>query len=291
MKGGLVAQFGVLMALAKAKKRLSGDVIAESVVDEEWGGGGGTLAARLRGDNADACVIPEGTNMSVVRATRGGHFFDIIARAGDPSAYFSKDEVVSPAVPMGRMLGWVDEWAKKRKRIERGETYKNFPDPAPVQVCALEANRFDPDVPLAVPLVAKLRVYFQFLPQENVEAVLKKIRRSFDAFCSKDPFFKVYKPEWKDFYFPPLLGHELAADHPWTVCMAEAASAAVGRDVSVSAAEYPCDAFIVQNFYRTPTLLFGPEGAGAHNAEEYVKVASVVKTAESLLAAALMWCG
>ena len=49
MKGGLVAQFAVLMALQAGGVRLRGDVMAESVVDEEWAGGGGTLAARLRG--------------------------------------------------------------------------------------------------------------------------------------------------------------------------------------------------------------------------------------------------
>jgi acetylornithine deacetylase len=61
--------------------------------------------------------------------------------------------------------------------------------------------------------------------------------------------------------------------------------------VPVTAAEYPCDAFICQRLFDIPTLLFGPCGAGAHNADEYVTTASVLQTAESLLAAALEWCG
>ena len=72
MKSGLAAQFATLIALKKAGVRLGGDLLAESVVDEEFAGGGGTLAGRLRGDNADACAIAEGTNHEVVRATRGG---------------------------------------------------------------------------------------------------------------------------------------------------------------------------------------------------------------------------
>ena len=168
MKGGLAAQCAVAIALRKAGLRPGGDLIVESVVDEEFAGGGGTLAGRLHGTTADACAIAEPTNEEVLRASRGGHFFDVVCRAGDPSAYFSKDEVVSPAVPMGRLLGWIDSWTAMRRQVDRGETYRDFPDPAPVQVLALEANRFDPDIPWSVPLEARVRVYFQFLPHEDV---------------------------------------------------------------------------------------------------------------------------
>jgi acetylornithine deacetylase len=152
MKGGLVAQFAVAAALKRAGARLRGDLVCESIVDEEFGGGGGTLAGRLRGDQADACAVAEGTNYEVIRATRGGCVFDVICEAGDPMGYFSREEVVSPAVPMGRVLGWVDGWVARRKRVERSAgPYADFPDPAPVQVLAVEANTFDREVPWSVP--------------------------------------------------------------------------------------------------------------------------------------------
>lgn len=66
---------------------------------------------------------------------------------------------------------------------------------------------------------------------------------------------------------------------------------ALSRERYVAAAEYPCDAFICQRLFDVPTLLFGPCGAGAHNADEYVTTASVLQTAQVLLAAALAWCG
>src|SRR5271165_3277266 len=67
MKGGLAANAAVICALARAGIRPSGDLRFESVVDEEWGGGGGTIAARLRDGGADACVIPEGTQLEIYR--------------------------------------------------------------------------------------------------------------------------------------------------------------------------------------------------------------------------------
>lgn len=291
MKGGLAAQFAVAMALRKAGRRLGGELLCESVIDEEFAGCGGTLAGRLRGDRADACAIAEGTNFAVVRATRGGHFFDIVCRAGDPMGYFSKEEVVSPAIPMGRLLGWIDSWVLKRRRVDRGETYAAFPDPAPVQVLALEANRFDPDIPWSVPLEARVRVYFQFLPHEDVSAVVESIEGSLQTFCAQDPFFRAHPVEVRRLVDPPLLGHELPAEHEWTRCLYGAATGVLGARATLSASEWPCDAFLVQRDFGIPTLLFGPRGAGSHNANEYVELPSVLRTAEVYLAAALEWCG
>jgi len=90
MKGGLVAQAAVLCALRRAGIRLNGDLMFESVIDEEWGGGGGTLAARLRGYTADACVVAEGTQLEIYRATRGGLFADLSVDAGDPKSTSQK---------------------------------------------------------------------------------------------------------------------------------------------------------------------------------------------------------
>jgi acetylornithine deacetylase len=290
MKGGLVAGFATLIALKKAGMRLGGDLFCESLIDEEWAGGGGTLAARLRGDIANACVIPEPTDLSIFRASRGGYFCDIKVRAGNPQSYFSKDVVISPAIPMGRLLGWIDSWSVMRRKLERGEAYRSFSDPAPVQVLALEANRFDDNIPWSVPLNARVRLYFQFLPHEDVAAVICEVQKSFRSFCQEDPFFSIYRPEWKAIVDPPLLGHELPVDHDWTKSLFSCATAALGTAPALTAAEYPCDAFINQREFGIPTLVFGPRGAGAHNVDEYVEVRSVLQTAEVLLTTALQWC-
>jgi acetylornithine deacetylase len=291
MKGGLAAQCAVAMALRRAGLRLGGDLFFESVVDEEFAGGGGTLAGRLHGTVADACAIAEPTNEAVLRASRGGHFFDVICRAGDPSAYFSKEEVVSPAVPIGRLLGWIDSWTARRRQVDRGVTYRDFPDPAPVQVLALEANRFDADIPWSVPLEARVRVYFQFLPHEDVGTRVAEIETSLRDFAATDPFFRAHPLEIRRLVDPPLEGHELAADHPWTLCLHEAARAVIGPEVPLTASEWPCDAFLSQKHFGIPTLVFGPRGAGAHNADEHVETGSILRTAEVYLAAALQWCG
>jgi acetylornithine deacetylase len=290
MKAGLVAQAGVIAALRAGGVRLGGDLICESVVDEEWGGGGGTLAGRLRGDTADACVVTEGTQLEIFHATRGGFIVDLKVEAGDPESYFSEGEVLSPAIPLGRLLGWINSVSQRRKKVKGSPAYAKFPDPAPVQVLAIEANRLDPEVPLSVPLTSTVRMYMQFLPQENVKAVLAETRKSLAAFQKADPFYRAHPIQWHPLLESPLLGHEIPEDHPWTRCLAASAHASLGKAPVVTGAPFPCDAFLMQREFGIPTLVFGPSGAGSHNPDEYVELDSILRTAEVLLTTALDWC-
>jgi acetylornithine deacetylase len=290
MKAGVAAHAGVMIALRSAGIKLAGDLIAESVVDEEWGGGSGTLAARLRYGTADAAIVSEGTELAILRATRGGYVVDLKVTAGDPTAYFAHGEIVSPAAPIGRLLGWVERWMHGRAGVRGTGAYASVPNPTPVQILAVESNRIENDVPLSVPTQAIVRVYFQFLPEEDVNVVIQEVKASLKGFEQNDPFFRSHTIDWIPLYDPPLLGHELPSDHPWTKCMADSAEHVTHRAPVVSAAPYPCDAFLLQREFGIPTLLFGPSGAGAHNPDEYVDVKSTVRTAETLLAAALLWC-
>jgi acetylornithine deacetylase len=290
MKGGLVAQAAVLVALKRAGIRLKGDLLFESVVDEEWGGGNGTLAGRMRGDNADACVIAEGTQMEIYRATRGSFVVDLLVQAGSEKDYFSSGEVVSPAIPMGRLLGWVDSWVQRRKSVKSRGAYSKFSDAAPVQVLAVEANRMENLLPLSVPLRAGIRVYFQFLPHEDLPTITAQIEASLRRFERGDPFFRKYPVNWKPLLESPLLGHELSASHAWTKCMVESVGQVMGA-ATLTAAPYPCDAFLMQRAYNIPTLVFGPCGGGAHNPNEYVEMKSLFQSSEAMLVAALKWCG
>ena len=289
MKGGLVANAAVMCALHKAGIRTGGDVLFESVVDEEWGGGGGTIAARLHDGNADACVISEGTQLEIYRATRGGFVVDLTVDAGDPSAYFSKTAVPSPTAAIGRLLAWVEEYGRQRAAIQAKDAYAAFPDPVPVQVLAVEANGLSPEFPLSVPSRATVRVYFQFLPEENVPKVVKEIEASLRRFARQDPFLSKHPVQWNPPIGTALLGTTLAMDHAWTRCVAHSAQEVSGCPPVITGAPYPCDAGLMQREFGIPTLLYGPRGAGEHNPEDYVDFESVLITAEVLLTAALQW--
>ena len=85
MKSGLTAQFAVLMALARAGVKLRGNLLAESVVGTK----NGPAAAGHWQDGISAATTPmrwqssaKGPISRSSGATRGGYFFDLVARAG-----------------------------------------------------------------------------------------------------------------------------------------------------------------------------------------------------------------
>ena len=90
-----------------------------------------------------------------------------------------------------------------------------------------------------------LRIYFQFLPHEDVKVEEKKIRLSLKKFCAGDPFFREHPVKWKSLIDPPLYGHEVAKNHPWTQCLIHSAALTLGREPVVTAAPYPCDASLL----------------------------------------------
>ncbi len=79
MKGGLVANLFALKAVLDSGIKPRGKVILESVIEEESGGSGGTLACFLRGYRGDGMIIPEPSKMYVVIAHNGIKYFRIHA--------------------------------------------------------------------------------------------------------------------------------------------------------------------------------------------------------------------
>ena len=56
-------------------------------------------------------------------------------------------------------------------------------------------------------------------------------------------------------------------------------------------APYACDMFALHQIFGMPALLYGPTGANAHAADEYIELESVFQFAEALLLFVSDWCG
>jgi acetylornithine deacetylase len=80
MKAGIAANLFVMECLQELGLSLAGDVLFETVVDEEFGGSNGTLAGRLHGFNADAAIISEPSSLRI-SAAAAPRIFDSKHRA------------------------------------------------------------------------------------------------------------------------------------------------------------------------------------------------------------------
>ena len=123
MKGGLAAAFWALKILSELGFAPAGDLIFESVVDEEFAGGNGTLAARLKGFNADLAVLTEPTRMQVCPACLGAFLGDITIR-GKAGMPFMGSAIANPVFAAARVITL---FRNGRRRWRTGELAPALP--------------------------------------------------------------------------------------------------------------------------------------------------------------------
>ena len=109
MKGGLAAAYWAMRILREEGFSPAGDLLYESVVDEEFAGGNGTLAARLRGFNADLAVLTEPTRMQVCPACLGAFLGDISIR-GKAGMPYMGTAIPNPLFAASRVINLFREW-------------------------------------------------------------------------------------------------------------------------------------------------------------------------------------
>ncbi len=83
MKGGAAAMLYAVKAIIGSGANLKGDLIVSGVIEEE-GPGNGILALQERGIRADACVIPEPTDMKLCTALTGGAYLIVTVKGAVP---------------------------------------------------------------------------------------------------------------------------------------------------------------------------------------------------------------
>ncbi|MBO0798924.1 MAG: M20/M25/M40 family metallo-hydrolase, partial [Blastocatellia bacterium] len=116
MKGGIAAMLVAVESLREAGVKLRGDLLFETVVDEEFGGVNGTLGGRLRGHNADAAVICEPTQQVICPAQMGGRTVHLTLRA-ESGGILNEGEVPPPVTEqLHFLLGEIKAFAAQRKQ-------------------------------------------------------------------------------------------------------------------------------------------------------------------------------
>jgi acetylornithine deacetylase len=84
---------------------------------------------------------------------------------------------------------------------------------------------------------------------------------------------------------------QIDAGHPLVTTLSQAVTRATGHAPTVKGAPYACDMWALHRTFHMPAVVFGPAGANAHAADEYIDVASTLTFAEALLLFVMDWCG
>lgn len=271
MKGGLAA----CMVAAKQAKRhnLRGDVIVTAVADEEYAGLGTiAVAGRYR---ADGAIVAEPTELELVIAHKGFAWFDV--ETFGVAAHGSRPHLgVDAIAKMGHFLVALDRFGHElaaraphpllgspsihASLIQGGQEMSSYPDR-----CVLSVER-------------------RIVPGETLAQVQAELQSIVDALHSADPAFVAAIRSGLE--RQPL---ETPADAAILATTREAIEQVTGRPCVPGGVSFWTDAASLWQA-GIPTVLFGPLGAGAHAAEEWVDLASVNQCAEVYLATALAFC-
>lgn len=285
MKGGLVSNVLTVLALQSAGIRLQGDLIIESVVDEE-AGGNGTLASVMRGYQADACIFTEPTGLDKLAVSnRGAQFFRITV-PGEEGGIEYKHELVNPIAKAFEVFQAVEAYSIMRESAVSHPLYDDvYHTKVPTGICKMSAGEW----PSTIASQAVLEGSIECLPGEDIHQIKAAFRQYIMEWSSKDSWFKAHplQMEWFGLWFDAA---QIDPGHPMVTTLGQAAKSVTGDDVSVGGAG-GCDLRLPVLYGDTPSVLFGPAGAMIHSTDEYIEFEQVMDCARILARMAVEWCG
>jgi acetylornithine deacetylase len=295
MKGQMGAALVLYKAIHEQRIPLQGTVGYEIVVDEEEGGVNGTFAGRMRHGPMDGAVVLEGTNLQVYPAARGALITDFIFTSTEGTWLEvgmggEKAERADAVEQIGIFLSHLDEFRAVRRSAPVSSLYESYPDPVPAQVTKVYAGGWGSGVPIAVPTEGRIEFIVQTLPGETeaevqrqqddwLESVIQRHREAFAVRPRTQRRIRWMRPT------------AIEPTHPLVATMAGSVAQVMGEAPKILGAPYACDMFALHQFFNMPALIFGPTGANAHAADEYVELESVFTFWESLLIFLMEWCG
>jgi acetylornithine deacetylase len=288
MKAGLAAAILALQAIEDIGVLLQGDVLLESVVDEEFGGANGTLACRLRGYTADLAIVPEPTNMIVCPQHQGGAMYRV-SYSGQPGRGFSGEQMISPVSAGAR---FIEFFAK----FQTYHGYKKAPNPyfdgqsLPAYIQGIKAGY----TPLSLfdrsPASCEIDVWIQCYPDTTEKELLADFTQFYETYAAQDPLLRhaEYQIQTLIRFLP---GSYIPKGHLGLSVIEQVYNALEGEAPIVKAAPFACDAFMFNHLSETPAIIWGPKGGNAHAPDEYIEIDSFLLLIQGYAGLMIEWCG
>ena len=274
MKGSLAACLTAAKALAESGTLQAGSLVVAAVADEEYGSLG--TAAAIREMTADAAIVTEPTALNVCLAHKGYLWIDVdtAGRAAHGSKF---QQGIDANMRMGRFLAELDQ-------LER-DLRARPPHPL-VGPPSLHAAMIAGGTGLSTYAAScKLQIERRTVPGETEAQAVGEIREIVDRLTAADATFRAKTRCW--FAREPF---EVAPDAHIVQVVDGAVEQVLGRKAAHVGDTPWMDAALL-SAAGTETVVIGPAGAGAHAAEEWVDIESVVQLAEILVRAAEEYCG
>jgi acetylornithine deacetylase len=293
MKGGIVAMTMAVNSLKKCGIELSGDVILESVVNEELGGYNGTLACIVKGYEADAAIVTEPTDLKIEPATKGGQAYriSITGRGAHASFWWEGVSALDKAIFIKKAI---EEFSViRQKQTANSSLYSDlelFPTPA-LTDCVYSLQSGSPDI-MGVPHEASMDLMIDVLPGESLDAVKQDFENFIIEAASKDQYLKEYPPKIERANMRDLYPTQIGLDNPIINILHESFKDVKLSEPKICGFESACDAMMFNLYSKTPALVFGPGQLKlAHRPDEYMDLVQLIDGVKILALTIVDFCG
>jgi acetylornithine deacetylase len=280
-KGGIAALWGALSGLKQRGLRLDGDLILHLVAEEE-NGGNGTLALLRRGEEAEAVLVLEPTELSIVPSSRGSVWFRITCK-GRPAHVGSSARGISAlrgaVAVMGILEGYHSRLLAESGGLPLFEEYEN---PMPLTFGRLVSGSW----PATNPGEAVLEGVMGFLPNRSREQVMQEIEAAIRE--EGDPWLRDTTEVQFTFRHQ---NHVTPPDAPVVETLKQAVRAG-GVEPRLRAFPSSSDTWLYQHLLGLPAVIFGPGSlADAHSDHERIELQSLERAEVILGSFFERWCG
>lgn len=281
MKGGLLACAKALEALQAIGIKLRGDVICQSVVNEEHAGNG-SLACVAKGYKADAAICADG-GMMIKTETGGGVYWQI---------QVSGREVHTGGRWQGKQLYGVSAIEKAARIIDALCEAEQQANQEVVRLSlgigTINGGTYATSTAAACTISGV--AYFSAamgVGEVGIQAVKELLREAIAKVSSEDPWLAEHRPElsflhYDDAYVYPE-GHELLS------VLCSAGEDMLGNPMRVGATS-ACDARHLGNRGDTPCLVCGPSSGPIHAVNEFIDTEVYLDYIKLLALTVYRWC-
>jgi len=285
MKAGLSANLFALKSVLDCGFMPKGKVILQSVIEEELGGSGGTLACFLRGIIADGMIISEPSYHHIWITHPGIKYFrvKILGRPAHAALSHQGVNAIVKMIPIIKALEELD--------ITRAETL-SYPriEEETGRSCNLSIGKMIAgDWVSTVAGWAMIECRVGFVPGESGQQVKYQIEETIKNAVDYDDWFQKHPPEiewfgwdtepWVEDENAPLVKELIYTSRQILKTPLRLTGAAGGLDTRFG------------SMFGTPSLAFGPKGANYHGIDEYVDLDSLLTVTKVLAVFIAEWCG
>ncbi|MFC6873002.1 ArgE/DapE family deacylase [Halobellus marinus] len=286
MKGGLAAMVYAVEVLQRAGVTLRGDLLLQSVIEEESGGFGGSLATALAGPEADAVVIPEPTDFDCWIANDGVSYFRVTVEGRGAHAA-NTDSGVNAAAKLVPIFEALTDLHDERKTAVHDELFERTAEnTVSLNVGTVRAGEW----PSSVPDEAVLEGRVSHAPAETRADLREQVETTVRDAAAGDPWLEAHPPEIEWFGWR---GSSARIDptEPIVETVQSVAPSVVDHEPQAIGFPGGIDTRFFVNYADTPALCFGPGAHAIHGTDEFLPVQELERTIAALALIAMDWCG